>query len=85
MHESIPTILFLYDSGFLTAAWPRSRITGRMGEADLLGAATRGHDPGRRCEGWFHAGVKRLLSGDAAAEIRLLEHSQPAAATPGRA
>ena len=42
-------------------------LLGGMGEADFLGAASRGHDSGRQCEGWFYAGMKCLLSGDAAA------------------
>jgi hypothetical protein len=37
-----------------------------MTEADFLGAGNRGHDSGRQCEAWFYAGMKRLLSGDAA-------------------
>ena len=40
-------------------------LLGRMSEADFLRAARRGHDSGRQCEGWFYAGMKRLLSGDA--------------------
>jgi lipoprotein NlpI len=41
-------------------------LLGRMGEAEFLGAAGRGNDSGRQCEAWFYAGMKRLLSGDAA-------------------
>ena len=41
-------------------------LLGRMTEADFLGAGNRGHDSGRQCEAWFYAGMKRLLSGEAA-------------------
>jgi gag-polyprotein putative aspartyl protease len=41
-------------------------LLGNMSEAAFLRAASRGHDPGLQCEAWFYAGMKRLLSGDAA-------------------
>jgi lipoprotein NlpI len=41
-------------------------LLGHMSEAEFLDVGRRGHDSGRQCEAWFYAGMKRLLSGDAA-------------------
>ena len=42
-------------------------LLGTTSEPEFLRAGLRGHDSGRECEAWFYAGMKRLLSGDAAA------------------
>ena len=41
-------------------------LLGQMSESDFLNLGRRGGDSGRQCEAWFYAGMKRLVSGDAA-------------------
>ena len=48
-------------------------LLGRVSEPEFLRTGNRSHDSGWQCALWFYAGMKRLVSGDAATAREYLQ------------